>query len=93
MPIETTKRHNLDRSAADLAASADGSPDDLLTSSDVAEWLGMSVSWLEIGRHKGYGPRFTRLSHSRVRYRRSDVLEWLDKRKHQCTSEYLAREA
>ena len=53
-------RHHLDRRAADLAqeGAAAGEPDDLLTTTEVAEWLGLSTQWLEIGRSRGYGPKF-----------------------------------
>jgi predicted DNA-binding transcriptional regulator AlpA len=75
-------RHHLDRRAADLAEEGRGDPDSLLTTPAVAEWLTVSAQWLEIGRSKGYGPKFVRLSPSRVRYRRADVLDWLDERTH-----------
>src|SRR5262245_22982620 len=74
-------RHHLDRRVDQLAAlGTERSPDDLLTTPAVAEWLGVSTQWLEIGRSNGYGPRFVRLSTRRVRYRRSDVLDWLGTR-------------
>jgi predicted DNA-binding transcriptional regulator AlpA len=84
------RRFHLDRRAADLAdrGAEAGSPDDLLSTSDVAEWLGVSTQFLEIGRHAGYGPRFCRLSPRRCRYLRSDVLAWLSERKHAATREY-----
>jgi predicted DNA-binding transcriptional regulator AlpA len=83
-------RHHLDRRAAELAAeSAEADePDQLLTTSDVAEWLGISTQWLEIGRGKNYGPKFVVLSTRRVRYRRADVLAWLAERTHANTAEY-----
>ena len=85
-------RHHLDRRADQLAElGTRGSPDDLLTTPAVAEWLGVSTQWLEIGRSKGYGPRFVRLSTRRVRYRRSDVLDWLGTRTCASTAEYAAR--
>jgi predicted DNA-binding transcriptional regulator AlpA len=73
-------KHHLDRRAADLAETGRGDPDSLLSTPALAEWLTVSAQWLEIGRSKGYGPKFVRLSPSRVRYRRSDVLDWLASR-------------
>jgi hypothetical protein len=73
-------RHHLDRRAADLIEEGQGDPDTLMTTAGVGEWLGVSTQWLEIGRSKGYGPPFIRLSASRVRYRRGDVRQWLRER-------------
>jgi predicted DNA-binding transcriptional regulator AlpA len=85
------RRHHLDRRADDIAESAaDKSPDDLLTTVATAEWLGVSHQWLEIGRSKGWGPPFVRLSTRRVRYHRADVLGWLSERTHASTAGYSA---
>jgi predicted DNA-binding transcriptional regulator AlpA len=54
----------------------------------VAVWLSVSVPWLEIGRTKNYGPKYIRLSERRVRYKRSDVLEWLASRTYENTAKY-----
>ena len=61
-------RHHLDKRAADLAAQGVGDPDDLLSTSDLAEWLGVSIQWVEIGRSKGWSPPFIKLSPRRIRY-------------------------
>jgi predicted DNA-binding transcriptional regulator AlpA len=51
----------------------------LLTQSQVSEAFGLSPRTLEDWRRTGSGPRFLRLSGQRgVRYRNTDVLEWLD---------------
>ena len=82
------KKYHLDKRAADLSLSGAGDPDDLLNTVELAEWFGLSTQWLEIGRHRGYGPKFLKLSSRRVRYRRSDVLAWLAERTHRATAEY-----
>jgi predicted DNA-binding transcriptional regulator AlpA len=82
------RQHHLDRRAADLAEALDGPPDDLLKTRFVADWLGVSEQWLEIGRGKNYGPPFVRLSPRRVRYRREDVLAWLKSRTYRSTAGY-----
>jgi predicted DNA-binding transcriptional regulator AlpA len=89
-PIAAPGRHHLDRRADHLAqeGAAAGNTDDLLDTRTVAAWLGVSTQFLEIGRHRGYGPRFVRLSTRRTRYRRSDVLDWLRERMHAATAEY-----
>lgn len=50
----------------------------LLTQKDLAEYLSKSTSWCERARWEGNGPRFVRLGRH-VRYRASDVLEWIEK--------------
>lgn len=89
-PVSTTvpRSHHLDRRASLLAELSTGAPDDLLSTRAVAEWLGVSVQFLEIGRHKGYGPKFVRIGPARIRYRRSDVLTWLEERTFASTSQY-----
>jgi hypothetical protein len=81
------KSHHLDRRVGQLlqlASSAD-LPDDgsdaLLTTKQVAAWLGVSDQWLEVGRIKGYGPPYIRLSPRGVRYKRGAVLKWLKQRR------------
>lgn len=86
----TRQRHHLDRRAEEIAKSpvADGPPDQLLSTREVADWLGVSIQFMEIGRHKGYGPRFVRLGPRKIVYRRADVLHWLGTRTHASTQEY-----
>lgn len=93
MSLVTPKSHHLDRRAAQIAAEGQGDPDDLLDTNTVSIWLGVSRQWLEIGRVKSYGPKYIRIGPRRTRYRRSDVLSWLDERTHQCTAEYTKKPA
>ncbi len=62
------------------AMAADASGDDLLTTAQEAAWLGVSKEWLEVGRAKGYGPKFVRLGEKLIRYKRSDTLKFLQGR-------------
>lgn len=82
--------HHLDRRADQLIAACVGPDDELLSPRDVAQWLGVSVQWLAIGRGKNYGPKFQRLSSQVIRYRRADVKAWLADRLHQSTREYAS---
>jgi hypothetical protein len=63
-------------------------PEETRSTKEVAAWLGVSVQFLEIGRTRGYGPKFVRIPKRFVRYRAGDVLDWLNSRTHACTSEY-----
>jgi hypothetical protein len=81
--------HHLDRRALDLIEAAnEGTDDELITTPQTAVWLKVSVEWLEIGRSKGWGPPYLRLSPRRVRYHRGSVKKWLLERAHRSTSEY-----
>lgn len=82
------RRLHIDKRTAQLVAQANGDGDDLLNTTELAEWLGVSTQFLEIGRHQGYGPPFIRLTPKIVRYRRDDVLDWLRERQHHRTLEY-----
>ena len=86
-PPHTPQRHNLDRRARKLAAE---DSKDVLSTKELAEWLGVSEQWLEIGRGKNYGPKFKVYGPRMIRYLRSDVLAWLEERTYSCTTEYPA---
>jgi predicted DNA-binding transcriptional regulator AlpA len=73
-------KHHLDRRADRIAEEGDGNDDDLLTSRELADWLGLTADWVELGRSKNYGPKFIRLASRVVRYRRGDVIAWLRER-------------
>jgi predicted DNA-binding transcriptional regulator AlpA len=75
-----SRRFHLDKRAHSLAKQGPGAPDDLLNTRELADWLGVSRLWLELGRARNYGPKFMRLGPRMVRYRRADVLAWLDAR-------------
>jgi hypothetical protein len=55
-------------------------PDELLTTAQVAAWLGVSVQFLEAGRAKGYGPDWMRLGPRATRYTRAAVRRFLHTR-------------
>lgn len=88
------QKHHLDRRAGRLVAEgADGDPNDLLTTDQLAEWFACSKQWVEIGRTRGYGPKFIRTGPRAIRYRRQDVLSWLEARTYARTAEYAAQKA
>jgi predicted DNA-binding transcriptional regulator AlpA len=83
-----SRKFHLDKRANQIVDASTGVDDELLDTEAVADWLGCSTQWLEIGRVRGYGPSFKRISPRMVRYRRADVLAWLKLRTHASTSEY-----
>ena len=52
-------------------------PDELLSTKQLAEWLGQSTAAIESWRSSGEGPPYIRIVKT-VRYRRGDVQAWLD---------------
>lgn len=85
-----TKFH-IDKRAHAITGADIGADDELLDTHAVANWLGVSTQWLEIGRSKNYGPPFKRISPRCVRYLRADVLKWLKARSYASTAEYAKR--
>jgi hypothetical protein len=94
MPGKTIpKSLHLDRRAAQLLRlpEAAGNDDDMLTTEQVAHWLGVAKVTLELARSKGFGgPPFSKYF-SRVKYPRGGVKAFLRERMHTGTSEYRGR--
>ena len=88
---DDTWKHHLDSRADKLIAEGAGNPNELLTTREVAAWLGVSEQWLEIGRHKGCGPPYVRLTPRMIRYTRGGTLKYLEKRTHHSTAEYATK--
>ena len=65
---------------------------DLLTTAELAAWLGVTKAWVELGRVKNFGPPYLRLSAQMIRYRRSEVKAWLQERSFRHTGQYAAAE-
>jgi hypothetical protein len=88
---KTPSRLHLDKRVETILANpGEGSnDDDLLTSIQVANWLGVSPQWVELGRHKNYGPPFVRIAPNVVRYKRNVVIAWLKDREFRRTSDYV----
>lgn len=55
-------------------------PDSLVNEKEAASILCYSVRALQNWRHRGGGPRFVKVSSRSVRYRRSDLLAWIEER-------------
>ena len=81
---ETLKKnpHGQEHLTAVQAAAYPG----YLSTEQAAAYLNMSRQWLEIGRHKGYGPPYIKLGRA-VRYKRSALDEWMLARQQSHTAE------
>lgn len=55
-------------------------PDQMLTPAEVADLLRVPQRRLKYWRQLGRGPKFVRLSHAAVRYRRVDVSRYIAER-------------
>jgi hypothetical protein len=76
-------RHHLDRRAGQLLTTIKTTKADrllMLSTHQVAELLGVSPEWLEVGRSKNYGPPFERLGPRLIRYPRAGLVRWLKQR-------------
>jgi predicted DNA-binding transcriptional regulator AlpA len=83
--------YHLDKRAATIMGGTRTlEPDRLLSTAELAEVLGCSVAWLELRRMNGGGPPYIRVSHRRVRYKVSDLEQWLRSRTFTNTAEAKA---
>jgi len=67
--------------------------DGLINEKQAAEYLGYTVRALQNWRVRGGGPKFVRVSPRSIRYRRRDLIAWVDERTVASTSQpspYLA---
>ena len=62
----------------------------LLSTKELAEVLDVHTATLATWRHEGRGPRFIKIG-SNVRYRRSDIDDWLEAQTRSSTREAVAR--
>lgn len=62
-------------------AYGDEGGDRLLSRDEIEDLFGLSRRWLELAAWRGDGPPLIRISRRMVRYRRSDVVAWLDARR------------
>jgi excisionase family DNA binding protein len=53
--------------------------DQLLTRQQAAEYLQVSVSYLNRGAVDGSGPRMVKLGHKTVRYKRAELDKWIER--------------
>jgi hypothetical protein len=72
-------RFHFDRRAGRLADEIErgGKADDLLTSDELADLLGVTRQWTWLTRTNGTGPPATRPFPEVVRYRRGNAVRWL----------------
>lgn len=81
-----------ERVAAQLVAQAKtAGVKEWLTPPEAAEYLGQKPTTLEIQRCTGKGPRFYKLGRNAVRYKRSDLDEYLSSDPHNSTSAPLPK--
>jgi predicted DNA-binding transcriptional regulator AlpA len=81
LPTPKKKRHHLDRRAPAIAAAMQSrDSDQLLSTKQLAALLAVSVQLLENWRQNGEGPEWIALGPRCIRYKRSDVLAWLNTR-------------
>jgi len=65
------------------------SREQLLNETQAADILCYSVRALQNWRHRGGGPRFVKVSARSVRYRHSDLIQWIESRTVSNTSQTI----
>ena len=66
-------------------------PEPLMKEDEVANYLGLSKSYLRKGRHHGNGPSYRKLG-TAIRYRPEDVEAWLEECKRESTEKGPSQE-
>lgn len=74
-------------SSTSLSTNDPDYQDRLINEKVAAEFLGYSVRALQNWRLRGGGPRFVKISARSVRYRRRDLLAWIEEHLRSNTSE------
>jgi len=59
----------------------------LINEHEAADYIGHSVRALQNWRIRGGGPKFVKISHRSIRYRRCDLNDWIESRLVRSTSE------
>lgn len=62
-------------------------PDALMLELDAADFLGFSCRALQAWRYRGTGPTFVKVGSRAVRYRRRDLVAWIESNLKSSTSE------
>jgi len=60
---------------------------ELLTPEEAAKIMGRAVTTLQSMRSNGGGPKFIKVGHRTVRYKREDIMAWLEQRTFNNTTE------
>jgi hypothetical protein len=63
---------------AEINTSELTNADKLVNEKVAAEFLGMTVRFMQSRRYKGTGPKFVRISPQCVRYRIRDLISWYE---------------
>ena len=63
-------------------------PDVLLNERRAAALLGVTVRALQAWRHRGGGPPYFRIGARTIRYRRGNIMDWLQSRAYDSTAGY-----
>jgi len=65
--------------------------DRYLTPKEASKFLGVSEYSLKILRLKGNGPAYSQFNRRTLRYRKIDLIEWMEEKKFFHTSQYASR--
>lgn len=77
----------VEKHSRQVRTTKDLNPDPLLTEAEAAAYLNYRPRTLASWRLSGRGPRFLAVSRTSVRYRRSDLDEWIESKVRRSTSD------
>ena len=72
---------------ATMNSSTPGPCPGLMREKQAADWIGVTVRFLQQSRVTGRGPKYVHLSRRAIRYRPQDLEEWVKSRLRTSTSE------
>lgn len=78
------KRHHIDARTEQVTAALERiakDDDTLFSTKELAALFGVTVTWCKIRRMRGEGPDWIALAPRCIRYRKRDIVKWLDTRK------------
>jgi len=83
----TTDTSRVGTHSRQVRGTKDLNPDPLLTEAEAAAYVSYRPRTLASWRLTGRGPRFVAVSRTSVRYRRSDLDEWIESKLRRSTSD------
>jgi len=83
----TVRVHRTEAMMMDMPPDFTADPDRLLNEREAATFLGYTIRALQNWRLRGGGPTYVKVSERSIRYRRRELMAWVEKRLRTSTSD------